>query len=208
MNWTSPMSGRRKILVVVVGIALILFGAASLWQSNETDPRYARVLLLDPRTGETLHEQTVDGGYAVAALLTGGRVAVATMDSCLTPQKGGSVGVLDATLENVKSSRAIDPCTVARIGVADLRERFGETVDGPRPRETGSDYRVPFGRGEIVEGRDAQDSLRRSNSLTAYDADGRLLWKRASFGGWLGEVDVRANRISVPVFGTFTGGSD
>ena len=76
------MSGRRKLLVVVVGIVLILFGAATLWRGKHSDPRFARVLLLDPRTGKTLHEQAVDGGYAVAELLADGRIAVGTYDTC------------------------------------------------------------------------------------------------------------------------------
>jgi hypothetical protein len=202
------VSRRRKVALSLVAVVALLFGAATLWQSAEPDPRYARILVLDPRTGETVHEQVVDGGYAVVALLSGGRVAVATMDSCLAPQKGGTLTVLDATLQRVVRSDAMPPCTVARIGVAGLRMRFGEVARGPAPTETGSGYRVEFSRGAIVEGSDAQDSLRRSNSLSAYDSAGRLLWRRASFGGWLGAVDARDGRIAVPIQGSFTSGAD
>ena len=51
----------------VLGVVVLLFGAATLWQSGRPEDRYAHVLLLDPKTGETLHRQILDGGYAIAA---------------------------------------------------------------------------------------------------------------------------------------------
>jgi hypothetical protein len=200
VSFTAPMSGRRKLLVVVVGIVLILFGAATLWQGNKTDPRYARVLLLDPRTGETLQEATMNAGYAVAALLAGGRVAVGTLDSC-PDQKGGHIFVLDGSLQRVIRSRAVNPCVVAKLDRRSLRARF-ENDPGPRSLED----TVRLGSGKIVQTRE-QGGLRWITRMAAYDANGKLLWKRDSLGR-MGAVDVRDGRVVVPVFGTFTPGSD
>jgi hypothetical protein len=200
------VSRRRWLLVALFLPVALLLGAATLWQSDQVDPRYARVLLLDPRTGKTLHAQVVDGGYAVVALLTGGRVAVATLDSC--PQgKGGSLLVLDASLEHVLSTRSMNPCTVARIDPPGLRARF-EKSQLPAPDYNGGrDLTVRLGRGKIVETYDQKSGLFWFSALTAYDASGRVLWKRDSLGR-IGVVDVRDGRAVVPVFGEFTPGSD
>lgn len=200
------MSRRRWLLAALFAPVVLLLGAATLWQGKHSDPRYARVLLLDPRTGKTLHEQVVDGGYAVVALLKGGRVAVATLDSCPTA-RGGSLLVLDATLEHVISSRSLEPCTVARIDPPGLRARF-EKSGLPAPDYNGGrDVTVLLGRGKIVETYKQTNGAFWLSAMTAYDESGRVLWKRDALGR-LGVVDVRNNRIAVPVFGEFTPGSD
>jgi hypothetical protein len=206
MNWTAPMSRRRKLLVVAVGVGLILFGAVSLWQSDRrSNSRFARVLLLDPRTGKTLHEQTMNAGYAVAALLADGRVAVGTLDSC-PDHKGGHIVVLDASLQRVIRSRAVNPCLVAKLDPRTLRARF-EPDPGPLFLEdTSLRYTVRLGSGKIVQSHD-QGGLYELTRMAAYDANGKLLWKRNSLGR-IGAVDVRGNRVLVPVYGTFTPGAD
>jgi hypothetical protein len=198
------MSRRRIALTAVVAVALLI-GAAALWQSGQPGSRNARVLLLDPHTGKTLHEQIMDGGYAVVALLKGDHVAVATLDSC-PDGRGGSLTVLDGTLQRVVSHSAMPPCTVARIDAADLRADTGDAAKLPRPAEGRSGLTVAFGRGRLVE--TLEPGGQWFDSLAAYDATGRLLWKRTSFGGHPGAVDVRDGRVAVPVLGVFTPGSD
>lgn len=200
------MTRRRWLLAALFLPVALLLGAATLWQGRHTDPRFARVLLLDPRTGKTLHEQTLDGGYAVVALLSGDRVAVATLDSC-PDGRGGSLLVLDANLEHVVSSRSIDPCTVARIDPAGLRNRFERSRVPPPDSHGGRNVTVHLGRGRIVETYEQTSGLFWLNALTAYDESGRVLWKRDTLGR-IGLVDVRNNRIALPVFGEFTPGSD
>jgi hypothetical protein len=200
------VSRRLQLTIAVIGVLGFLIGAATLWQRAETDPRYARVLLLDPRTGETLHEQVLDGGYAVAALLSGGRVAVGTLDSC-PDQRGGTILVLAATLERVISSRAVNPCVVARLDTRTLRLRF-ESDAGMHFIDNAPDhYTVRLGSGRIVQTYDGVDGGNWLARMTAYDANGKQLWKRNSLGR-IGAVDVRDGRVVVPVFGEFTPGSD
>jgi hypothetical protein len=207
VSFTAPMSRRRKVLVTVVGIGLILFGAATLWQGNDGGvPRYARVLLLDPATGKTLHERKLDAGYAIAALLSGGRVAVATEDSC-PDQRGGRITVFAASLTRVLSTRTVYPCTVAQFNVDSLRTRF-QPDRGPLPRYAEDAVTVRLGAGKIVEtyshGSDGAVWL---SAMAAFDGSGRPLWQRSDLGH-IGVVDVRDGRVLVPVLGTFTPGSD
>jgi hypothetical protein len=199
------VSRRRKIVLTVLAPVVLLFGAASLWQSGRPDNRYAHVLLLDPKTGDTLHRQIVDGGYAVAALLARGRVAVATADSC-PDGKGGSITVFDATLQHVIRKRSIPPCTVARLDAGGLRKLLAEEP-GP-PAEYGRTMTVELGAGKVVESADESASLGLLNRLTAYDRAGGTVWTRADFGGHLGGVDARDGRIAVTALGEFTPGSD
>jgi hypothetical protein len=199
------MSRRRRIAFSVIAAVALLIGAAALWQDGQPSSRNARVLMLDPRTGTTLHQQLMDGGYAVVALLRGGRVAVATLDSC-PDGRGGSLTVLDGTLQRVVSHRSLPPCTVARIDAAGLRADAGDNAGLPRPAEGRSGLTVAFGRGKLVEA--IEPGGQWFDSLAAYDASGRLLWKRTSFGGHPGAVDVRDGRIAISVLGEFTPGSD
>ncbi len=200
------MSRRRKIALSVIGAIALLFGAATLWQSGRPEDRYAHVLLLDPKTGETLRRQILDGGYALPALLSGGRVAVATVVSC--PDKlGGSVTVFDATLEHVLKHRSLAPCAVPRLDVVGLRKLAGD-ASGPAPAFDEKTMTLPLGGGKLVYSADEGVAPGRSNRLTAYDAAGRKLWTRTSFGGQLGAADVRGDRIAVVATGQFTPGSD
>jgi hypothetical protein len=200
------MSRRRKLVLSVLGVVALLFGAASLWQSGQPDDRYAHVLLLDPKTGETLHRQILDGGYAFPALLSGGRVAVATLDSC-PDGKGGSVTVFDATLEHVLQHRSLAPCAVARLDAVGLRKLVGDGA-GPAPVFDEKTMTFGLGDGKVVYSADKGASLGLSNRLTAYDAAGRTLWTRASFGGQLGALDARGGRLAVATTGEFTPGGD
>ena len=200
------MSRRRKIALSVIGAIALLFGAATLWQSGRPEDRYAHVLLLDPKTGETLRRQILDGGYALPALLSGGRVAVATVDSC--PDKvGGSVTVFDATLERVLEHRALAPCAVARLDAAGLRKLAGDASE-QAPTFDEKTMTFPLGDGKLAYSADEGVAPGRSNRLTAYDAAGRRLWTRTSFGGQLGAADVRGDRIAVVATGQFTPGID
>jgi hypothetical protein len=200
------VSGRRKIAFSVIGAVALLIGAATLWQSGRPENRYAHVLLLDPRTGETLRRQILDGGYGFPALLAGGRVAVATADSC-PDGLGGSVTVFDATLEHVLRHRPLAPCAVARLDVAGLRKLVG---DGPGPASTFDEktMTIRLGDGKLTYSADEGVAPGRSNRLTAYDAAGHKLWTRTSFGGQLGAADVRGDRIAVVATGEFTPGID
>jgi hypothetical protein len=193
------VSRRRKIAFSVIGAIALLIGAATLWQSGRPEDRYAHVLLLDPKTGETVHRQILDGGYAIAALLPRGRVAVATMDSCLDGQ-GGSITVFDATLEHVLSTRSYAPCGVARLDSGGLRKLLG-VKSGPAFGST-----IKLGEGRLfVQSADKGSAL---NRLTVYDAAGETIWTRTSFGGPLGSKDARDGRIAITSLGQFTPGSD
>jgi hypothetical protein len=200
------VSRRRKIALSVLGVVALLFGAATLWQNGRPDNRYAHLLLLDPKTGETLRRQILDGGYALPALLSGGRVAVATEESC-PDRQGGSVTVFDATLQRVLRHRSLAPCDVARLDVAGLRKLVGAAPEpAPAFDETTMTFRL--GDGKLTYSADAGVAPGRGNRLTAYDAAGRKLWTRTSFGGQLGAADVRGDRIAVVTAGQFTPGSD
>jgi hypothetical protein len=202
MTFTAPMTRRRKILVLVVGVGLVLFGAASLWQSGRA-AKHAHMLLLDPQTGETLHDAVLDGGYALPALLADGRVAVATLDSC-PDGKGGSITVFDATLKHVVSRRSYPPCGVARLDPGGLRKLVGEAAGAP----FGTTIRLGQGR-LLVMSVDGNDALGRPNRrVTVYDDAGDTLWTRDAFDGRLGVMDARGGRIAVTAFGDFTPGSD
>jgi hypothetical protein len=192
-------------LAVILPVALLL-AAATVWQGGHSDPRFARVLLLDPRTGKTLHAQTMEGGYAVTALLDRGRVAVATLDSC-PDGKGGLIAVLDASLQRVIASRRVNPCVVARIDPAGLRARFGESVPNGTDYRDGRDVTVRLGRGKLVETYGQENGLYWLNRITAYSESGQMLWQRRDLGR-IGVADVRDGRLVVPVFGEFTPGSD
>jgi hypothetical protein len=200
------VSRRRKIALSVLGVIALLIGAATLWQNGRPENRYAHLLLLDPKTGETLRRQILDGGYAFPALLSGGRVAVATVDSC--PDKlGGSVTIFDATLEHVLRHRSLAPCAVAHLDAAGLRELVG---DAPEPAPAFDEKTMTFrlGDGKLTDSADEGVAPGRSNRLTAYDAAGRKLWTRSSFDGQLGAADVRGDRIAVVTTGQFTPGGD
>ena len=138
---------------------MLLFGAATLWQSGRPEDRYAHVLLLDPKTGKTLQRQILDGGYAVPALLSGGRVAVATLDSC-PDGKGGSITVFDATLERVVTharARAL------RRGAPRRPPACGSCSARPRARRPSSarnDDDRALGDGKLVESADGTAAAR------------------------------------------------
>ena len=197
------MSGRRTLVVTAIAVVVLLFGAATLWQSGRPEDRYAHVLLLDPRTGETLHRQILDGGYAVPALLSGGRVAVATLDSC-PDGKGGSVTVFDETLERVLQTRELAPCTVARLSSGGLRKLLGDSP-GAAPVATSSATTQTLAGGTLVQDADGIVPLA-LNRLTAYDASGRVVWKRTSFDNPIGAADARDGRVAVAEQGEFTPG--
>lgn len=199
------MSRRRKLVVTAIAAVVLLFGAATLWQSGRPEDRYAHVLLLDPKSGDTLHRQILDGGYAVPALLSGGRVAVATLDSC-PDGKGGSVTVFDATLERVLETRRLAPCAVARLSSGSLRELLGDPPGRP-PVATSSATTQRFAGGKLVQDADGIVPLA-LNRLTAYDASGRVVWRRTSFGNPIGTADARDGRVAVAEQGEFTPGLD
>jgi hypothetical protein len=200
------VSRRRKVVLCVLAVVALLFGAATLWQSGDSAAR-ARVLELDPATGKTLHEWPADGGYAVVALLSGGRVAVATLDSC-PGGKGGHVTVLARSLERVIDRRAMAPCNVARVDPAGLRSRLGDDMPGLGPHYDGSRVIVYVGKSKIVETSTQQaDGSGWLTGIAAFDASGRVRWKRGDLGR-IGIADARDGRLVLPVFGTFTPGSD
>jgi hypothetical protein len=194
------MSGGRLASLIAV---LLVVGVAGLWYHSRADT-HAHILLLDPATGETLHEHAVPGGYAVVAILRGGRVAVASEGGC-PDDRGGHITVLDASLEHVLSSRSVPPCLVARLDTAQLRERF-ETSSVPEPSFDGTSVSVRSGAGRIVETYEHAGGQGWLYVLTARDAAGRVAWKRTLHR--VGVVDARNGRVVAPVFGEFTGGSD
>jgi hypothetical protein len=200
------MTRQRKILVTVIGIGMVLFGVGSVWLESTSDSRHARVLLLDPRTGKTLHQHSLPGGYAIADLLSGGRVAVASENGC-PDSRGAWITVLDASLEHVISEHPVNPCMVARLNIGDLRKRFGELA-GTLPDYNGSqNVIVGLGAGKLVETSTQANGGSWLSGMTAFDASGRVLWTRGSLGR-LGVADVRDGRIVIPVYGEFTLGSD
>jgi hypothetical protein len=135
-------------------------------------------------------------------------VAVATLDSCPGGQ-GGHVTVLDPTLTRVVKHEAMAPCAVARIGAEELRAHFDEHPPGLAPDyDGGRDVILRLGRGTIVETyTHSADGSSWLTAMTAIDASGHPLWQRADLGR-IGVADVRDGRVVVPVFGTFTPGSD
>ena len=199
------MSRRRATLALIAAVALLI-GAATLWQDAKSGSRHARILMLDPRTGATLHEHSLPGGYAIADLLARGRVAVASENGC-PDSRGGWISVFDASLQHLISQHPADPCMVARLNVGDLRKQF-EGSPGTLPDYNGGrDVTVRLGAGKIVETSTHANGGDWLSALTAYDASGRVLWRRGSLGS-IGVVDVRDGRVVVPVFGEFTLGSD
>ena len=197
---------RRRVTLALIAVVALLIGAATLWQDAQPSSRNAYVLLLDPRSGKTLHKQLMDGGYAVAALLRGGRVAVGTMDSCLQPQQGGRITVFDATLAHVISTTAEDPCVVARLDNRLLRMRFDPADSRRNWHEGPTTVTVALPHGKLVE----YEKPSGSHSMTriaAFDAAGRVLWQRSDLGV-LGLADVRDGRLLITTEGAFTPGSD
>ena len=191
-----------KLSLIVVAVLAVL-----VWNHSKPGGHNARILLLDPRTGATLHEHSVPGGYAVAELLGGGRIAVASEDGC-PDSRGAWITLLDDSLQHVLRQRSVNPCMVARLNFGGLRKRFGQSAGTP-PNYNGShDVTVRLGAGKIVETyARADDGTTWLNELTAYDASGRVLWKRGLLGR-IGVTDVRDGRVVLPLYGDFTLGSD
>jgi hypothetical protein len=183
------MTVRTGLLLVVLLAAIALAAVGLVKGLRQSRPRYARILVLDAHSGKTLHGYDARGGYAVAALLRDGRVAVAAMDDCIDGG-GGSIVVLDAALEHAKLISSPSGCAVARMNPGDVR-----AVVEPRraPAEDGL-------AGGVI------DQLA-SSQLSARDAAGKTLWKRA-FGRALGVIDTRDGRTVVPELGRFAPGSD
>jgi hypothetical protein len=204
---------RNFRLIVVVGAAiLILVGGFRVLQDERpghdaADAQDAQILELDPRTGKTLHQHSVPGGYAVVALLGDGRVAVASEGGC-PDDKGGFVTLLDASLTRVVKQTRMVPCEVARVDSNGVRKRFEASIR-PVPVYNGSrDVSVRLGRLKLVETYEkTADDLYWITAITAQEPSGRVVWKRDSLGH-LGVADVRDGRVILPVFGTFTPGSD
>ena len=197
---------RRRLALTVLVAAALLIGAAALWsQARSGDD--GRVLVLDARTGAVLHERSFTGGFVVVALLRGGRVAVAHVDSC-PGDLGGAISVWDAALGRQISGRKVAPCIVARLEPRTLRERLGDTP-GLGARVLDGGITLPFADGgRIVESLRTPDDVARANALTRYDAAGRVLWRRVFADDTLGIADARDGRIVVPLLGGFTPGSD
>jgi hypothetical protein len=202
------VSARRKIALGVVGVVGLLILAATFWDPPEVGAGDGRVLVLDPRTGKTLHERTFAGGWIVAALLADGRVAVAHEDSC-PDREGGALGTWNATLAEQLSKRALDPCIVARLDPRTLRMRLGETGTGLGPTYLGSrGVSVPLDHGKIVEHLVHRGPESWYGGLTAYDGAGTVIWKREFPGKHLGLVDARNGAVILPVAGEYTPGAD
>jgi hypothetical protein len=198
------VSPRRGLLLVAAALAVV--DGLAFWLVRGDDHN-ARVLLLDARTGATLREHAVDGGYAVVAFLHDGRVAVASLNSC-PDGRGGRITVLDATLGHVVSARPVAPCVVAKLGSPDLRARFESTRGPTQAYDGGRDVIVPLAAGKLVETyKETTTGGFWLHAMTAYDAAGTAIWHR-SFGQRIGVADVRGARVVVPVFGQFTEGSD
>ncbi len=165
------VSRRRKILLAAFAWIALLFGAATLWQSGRPEDRYAHVLLLDPKTGKTLHGRSSTAATRVAALLSGGRVAVATLDSC-PDGKGGSLTVFDATLERVVPHRA---ARALRRGAPRPGRAAGaarRAPPGPAPSTSNTTSGHARRTGKLVESADEDVALGLVNRLTPYDAAG------------------------------------
>jgi hypothetical protein len=197
-------SGWRLALVAAFA-ALLVGGVAVLRQSGRGDGR-GHILMLDPRTGATLHEHVLPGGYAIAEILARGRVAVASENGC-PDSRGAWITVFDASLQRVISQRPADPCAVAKLNIGDLRMQL-EHARGTLPDYDGAkDVIVRLGAGKIVETYAHSSIGVFLSGLTAYDGAGHKLWSRGPLGE-IGVVDIREGRLVVPVFGDFTLGSD
>jgi len=203
------MSLRRKILLGVVGIIGLLILAATFWDPPDVGSGDGRVLVLDPLTGKTLHDQAFSGGWVVAALLADGRIAVADADSC-PGHKGGALSIWNVALGQQLSTRALDPCIVARLDPRGLRKRLGETGIGLGPAYQKGDggVSVPLDHGHIVEHLVQRGPESWYGGLTAYDGAGTVIWKREFPGKHLGIVDARSGAVIVPVAGNYTPGTD
>jgi hypothetical protein len=198
-------NARRLAFGVALGAVVVVAGVAVLRQSGGGDGR-GRVLMLDPGTGATLHEHVLPRGYAIAEILAGGRVVVASENGC-PDSRGAWITVLDGSLQHVISQRSANPCAVARLDIGDLRMQF-EHSRGALPDYDGAkDVIVRMGTGKIVETYAHSNGGTFLSALTAYDASGHELWKRGPLGQ-IGVVDVREGHIILPVYGNFTLGSD
>jgi hypothetical protein len=188
-----------------VALGVVVAVVALLRQGGGGDGR-GRVLMLDPHTGATLHEHLVPGGYAIAEILAGGRVAVASENGC--PNHAGAwITVFDPVLRRVISQKSADPCTVAKLNMGDLRMEFDHSRGALPDYDGENDVSVRLGAGKIVEAYGHSSGGTFLSALTAYDASGHELWSRGPLGE-IGVVDVRAGHVVVPVFGDFTEGSD
>jgi hypothetical protein len=190
---------------MAVTAALLAVGAVGLWNHSRGNSE-ARILLLDPATGRTLHEHVVPGGYAVVAILSDGRVAVASEAGC-PDDRVARITLLDRSLERVLSSHDVSPCAVARMDSAQLTRRF-QASPGPLPRYDGTTgVTVRMGGGEIVETYERTPAgLYWLHVLTARDRSGRVTWRRTLHH--VGVVDARNGVLVAPLFGEFTPGSD
>jgi hypothetical protein len=198
-------SATRLALAAALG-AVVVAGVAVLRQSSGGGDGRGRVLMLDPRTGATLHDHALPGGYAIAEILARGRVAVASENGC-PDHRGAWITVFDPSLQRVISEHSADPCAVAKLNVGDLRMQF-EHSRGALPDYDGSkDVIVRTSAGRIVETYAHSNGGTWLSALTAYDAAGHILWKRGTFGQ-IGVVDVRGGHVILPVYGDFTLGSD
>jgi hypothetical protein len=196
---------RRRLLVAVTLAAAVIAGWAAFRHFGGEDVG-GRVLMLDPRTGATLHQHSAPGGYAIAELLAGGRVAVASENGCPDAQ-GAWIRMFDESLRHVISERRVDPCMVARLNVGDLRARFEKSRGTLPDYNGGRNVIVRMGAGKIVETYAHANGLNWLAAMTAYDAAGHVVWTRGSLGR-IGVVDARDGRVIVPVFGRFTLDSD
>jgi hypothetical protein len=201
------VSGRRKLAFGVILIVALLLLAATFWSPPGTGAGEGRVLVLDARTGKTLHERTFSGGWVVAALLRDGRIAVAHEDSC-PDGEGGATSIWNATLERRLSGGPLDPCAVAKLDPRSLRARYGErSADlGPTFLE-GIGVSAPLGAGRIVETLETKGPESWYTALTAVDAKGERLWRRSFGGRRLGVVDARDGTVIVPVTGRYVPGT-
>ncbi len=79
---------------------------------------------------------------------------------------------------------------------------------GPDYGSGRGDVIVHLGRGKIVETYTTQaDGSGWLTAISAFDGSGRPRWKLGGLGR-IGTADARDGRLVVPVFGTFTPGSD
>jgi hypothetical protein len=204
------VSRRRKIALGLVGVIGLLILAATFWDPPEVGAGDGHLLVLDPRTGRTLHDRAFAGGWIVAALLSDGRIAVAHEDSC-QDHEGGALGTWNATLARQLGKRALDPCTIARLDPRGLRKRMGETGVGLGPaylKGRPGGVSVPLDHGKIVEHLVHRGPETWYGGLTAYDGAGNVVWKREFPGKHLGIVDARSGVVTVPVAGKYTPGTD
>ena len=202
------MSRRSKILLSLLTVVALLILGATFWDPPRTGSGEGRLLVLDARTGRTLHERSFAGGWVVASLLSGGRIAVGHVDSC-PDGEGGAISVWNGTLERRLGGGPVDPCTVARLDPGTLRKRFGESSAGLGPMFLDQiGVSAPLGDGRVVETLETQNGASWYTALTAVDADGEPLWRRSFDGEHLGVVDARDGQVIVPVSGEYTPGTD